>query len=333
VIDDPGLLLKGYEYVNGTTPRSVRRAFYEDLSVSIRPDASASDALKQLPIDHFVWSDELAAAFSNFVENFHEPEDAYRQSMGLEWNPAFHGTEALIAECVDLSSLEDDAGASASQQGDYVFRRSQAGGWEISFEGRKCGPFKDSLGLQYLKQLLQNPNRTVSAMELCAVVRQPERSDRDAARATTAAAMARSKSADGDEPRTREQLNIHYGGDAGEAIDAQALQAYRTRLRKLVMERQEAEESGDAEWIAKIDGESEDIKQELSRSVRPDGTPRRAHAVDKKAYDAVANNIRRAIADLKKHCNALGQHLDDHVEYIRADGWRYHPKDKIDWKF
>ena len=181
VIDDPGLLLKGYEYVNGTTPRSVRRAFYEDLSVSIRPDASASDALKQLPIDHFVWSDELAAAFSNFVENFHEPEDAYRQSMGLEWNPAFHGTEALIAECVDLSSLEDDAGASASQQGDYVFRRSQAGGWEISFEGRKCGPFKDSLGLQYLKQLLQNQNRTVSAMELCAVVLQPDRSDRDAA--------------------------------------------------------------------------------------------------------------------------------------------------------
>ena len=67
-------------------------------------------------------------------------------------------------------------------------------------------------------------------------------------------------------------------------------------LNKLREMRREAEEFGNAERIAEIEEIMEAMQQELSRSLRPDGTPRRAKSTAKRAYDAVRKTIRRAIA-------------------------------------
>ena len=97
--------LTGYEYVAGAEPREVRAAVYAEILEATTNEESAQELLKRLPSNHFVWSDELAAAFSQFIFDHPGMETAQAQGMGLSWNPALLGLDALVEECPDLSPL------------------------------------------------------------------------------------------------------------------------------------------------------------------------------------------------------------------------------------
>ena len=97
--------LTGFEYAEGTEPREVRRQFYEEIMARAQADDKGGTLLQHLSVNQFVWSDELAAAFSQYVRDYPGEEDAHARGMGLCWTPAWHGNEALIEECVDLGNL------------------------------------------------------------------------------------------------------------------------------------------------------------------------------------------------------------------------------------
>jgi len=293
-------------------------------------------------VNHFVWSDELAAAFSQYVRDYPGDEEAHALGMGLCWTPALHGNEALIEECVDLGDLVTEIDDTDSSQSEYVFRRSKAGGWEVHFEGRSCGSFSDSRGLHYLKQILLKQGKSISAMELSAAVHQPALSAEQQKEAEIAEATSTY-----DRSEETSVHNVHYGGDAGEAIDKQAVQEYKDEIKKLDGKLQDLKEEYDeakefkekdkAKQIAeKIEQTHKDkmfLDKELRRATRPGGKIRRDKPVAKKAYDAVEKAIQRARHDLGKHCSAFEQHLKETIIYKRGEGWFYQPPDKIPWKF
>lgn len=97
--------LTGYEYAAGSEPREVRRERYKRIEKEQArlPDATEADLVALLPRDHFVWSDELADAFSRFVRDCPGYEEAQRQGMGLSWTPALREFRALIEDCIDLA--------------------------------------------------------------------------------------------------------------------------------------------------------------------------------------------------------------------------------------
>ena len=98
--------LTGYEYVAGAEPRAVRREFYEAIAEQVADQATELvELLALLPANHFVWSDELAAAFSQFILDHPGVDMAQAQGMGLCWNPALLGLDALIEECPDATPV------------------------------------------------------------------------------------------------------------------------------------------------------------------------------------------------------------------------------------
>jgi len=91
--------LTAYEHRSGEAPRAVRPDFYRTLLHGASNEPPSPDALATLPADHFVWSDELAGAFSSFIDDCPGRKQATADGMGLEWHPALLGMDALIAEC------------------------------------------------------------------------------------------------------------------------------------------------------------------------------------------------------------------------------------------
>lgn len=98
-------LLTAYEFRAMAPPGKVRREFYEQLATNTPPNEAEAESVARLPSDQFVWSDELAAAFSDQIDLSIGREQANEEGMELEWHPAFHGLNDLLEECVDLSSL------------------------------------------------------------------------------------------------------------------------------------------------------------------------------------------------------------------------------------
>ena len=97
--------LTGYAYLAGSAPRQVRRQTYKQIEKACPPEATEAELVALLPRDHFVWSDELADAFSQFCRDCPGYEDAQAAGMGLVWTPDLRELRSLIEECVDLSAL------------------------------------------------------------------------------------------------------------------------------------------------------------------------------------------------------------------------------------
>ncbi len=334
--------LHGYQYNPGAAPREVRKISYEKLCKLSWDYSELSDRVRMLPANQFVWSSEFAYAVSSYIQGrlsiFEEIDAAFH----LNWNTPLYGMDALIDECVDLSDLDDcstylkerefgeepeyaeDATFLVAQ---YAFHRTRAGTWMIFFEGSLCTPFQDSQGLHYLKHLLREQGKTLSAVELSALFNQPDVSSEQ----QTAIALLASNSEDHEDDA--ESLHVTFGGDAGEAIDKQARDAYRKQLQTLKEQLDEAKEFGDTGQVEQLSEERDFLLKELGAATRPDGRLRIDKSTAKRAYDAVNKALKKAQDDLSKHCPDLAQHLTDSLKYERRDGWKYQPSTKINWRF
>jgi len=98
-------------------------------------------------------------------------------------------------------------------------------------------------------------------------------------------------------------------GDAGEAVDAQAMAAYRRRLSDLRERERDAEELGDVHRLALVREEVERLAQQLSQSVGLGGQGRRAASISERARTNVQRRIKEAIGRIEKSDPELGQYL------------------------
>jgi non-specific serine/threonine protein kinase len=97
--------------------------------------------------------------------------------------------------------------------------------------------------------------------------------------------------------------------DAGPVLDGEAKQAYRTRLRELRLELEEAEAMNDSGRGDRISAEIEFLEAELVRAVGLGGRDRRAASVSERIRVRVTNAIRSALARVEENQPAIGHHL------------------------
>jgi hypothetical protein len=192
------------------------------------------------------------------------------------WSPAAIVMEKRsIASVVDkLSALEPGRASDAA--------RPLAGSFELVNEGdvwtvRADTVFRlrDSRGLSILARLVQHPGRELHAADLMAP---------------------------GGETGHVE--------DAGEALDARAIAAYRRRLEDLRETEAEATRHGDAHRAARAREEMAAIASELAQGVGLGGRGRKASSTAEKARINVRKRLLDAIGRIREHSPALARHLE-----------------------
>jgi tetratricopeptide (TPR) repeat protein len=97
--------------------------------------------------------------------------------------------------------------------------------------------------------------------------------------------------------------------DGGPMLDAPAKQSYRTRLKDLREEREEAQKYNDFERVSRIEEEINFLARELARAVGLKGSDRKAFSDAERARVRVTQAIRTTIRKIRRHDMALGWYL------------------------
>ncbi len=175
-----------------------------------------------------------------------------------------------------------------------LFRR-EGEYWTISFDGTTCR-LRDIRGLQFLALLLARPGEEVHSLEIARAGAEEPR------------AVGSKVAADAVRAGAKEGLS-----DAGEVLDAEAREAYRTRLNDLHSELEEAREFNDTGRTERAEAEVEFLTRELSQAVGLGGRSRRAASAAERARVNVTRGIKAAIARVHENHPSLGEHLTEAV--------------------
>lgn len=167
-----------------------------------------------------------------------------------------------------------------------VFRR-EGDYWSVVFQ-KQTTRLQDLKGLRYLACLLAHPGRDFHVLEMVAV--------------ETGGAVDISYDVEAG-------LNVSLGLDAGVLLDEKAKRAYRRRLAEIDEDREEAQALGNRERAAQAQAERDFLVQELARAVGLGGRDRRAASMSERARASVTRAVRHAMARIRKHHPALGEHL------------------------
>jgi hypothetical protein len=169
-----------------------------------------------------------------------------------------------------------------------VFRR-EGDFWRIAYAGREVS-LKDSKGLQYIAELLANPNTEIAAQALAAAG--------EGAAERLSAEQAH-------------ELGLRSGGlgDVGALLDAKAKADYRRRLEELRDELAEAESFRDPERVARAREELEYLGAELARATGLGGADRRAASPAERARINVTKTIKQSLKRIAEENEPLGRHL------------------------
>ena len=151
--------------------------------------------------------------------------------------------------------------------------------WRLRF-GERQALLRDCKGLTDLARLLDRPGEDIHVLDL---VGADPSERRDAAR-----------------------------GDV--TADRQALAEYRSRLREIDEDLEEAEANGDAGRARKLGAEREGLLAQLSADTGQRGRPRRLADPVEKARKTVTARLRDAIRRVKAADRAAGEHLEQAVQ-------------------
>jgi hypothetical protein len=157
--------------------------------------------------------------------------------------------------------------------------------WAVAHAGTTFR-LKDSLGIQYLVRLFEQPGREIHVLDLAGE------------RAATGGA------------NINEAIDT---GDAGELLDEEARRSYQRRLEDLEEAVAEAESFGDPARAARARAEIEMLGAELGRAVGLGGRARRAGGAAERARSAVQRRIKNAIDRIGEHAPALATLLSKAV--------------------
>ena len=172
---------------------------------------------------------------------------------------------------------------------------------------------RDLKGMRYLARLLADPGREHHVLDLAAAETGGGGAQADTGRA---AGLPRSAL-----------------GDAGEALDMRAKDAYRRRLAEIDDDIDQARAIGDAERAAQADAERDFLVRELARAYGLGGRGRRAASASERARAGVTRAVRQAIARISEHHPQLGEHLSRTVRTGTYCAYVPDPRAPIGWKF
>jgi hypothetical protein len=219
--------------------------------------------------------------------------DLYR-ALGVEWR------------LTDPSLRSARSGASRSAPPESPNRFVKRGRrWQIVYRGDAI-ELPATKGLDYIARLVEAPNREIHVLELAAPDLEPQ-----------------------DPSASGAGMRVTRGGDAGEVLDAQALEGYRRRLRDLATERAECERNRDGARLVVLDEEVAFLERELAAAHGLRGRARRAASPVERARKAVYNRIQAALVCVQAENPKLALHLE---RSIRTGALcSYQPEQETSW--
>lgn len=242
------------------------------------------------------------------------PYEGARARLALAEAYAARGSEhRATLERAAAREVLDGLGTGSADQvptgRDSTFRR-EGDYWEVSFEGLTVR-VRDLKGMRHLARLLAEPDRELHVLDLVAA-----ESGRD----------------HGVEVPGELDFAPSVLGDAGEAIDVRARDAYRRRLTEIDEDIEQARALGDGERLAQSETERDFLLRELASAYGLGGRPRRGASASERARAAVTRAVRNAMSRIEEHHPALGEHLDRTIQTGTYCAYRPDPRAPVGWR-
>ena len=229
--------------------------------------------------------------------------------IGGDAQPFITGTGKLKLEQWGQEAPEVKVSPPASEN---LFLR-EGDSWTLKFGSKQPIRVRDSVGLVYIHHLLQHPGYEFPVLMLV----QQTRGAAAVGRTTTA---AETKDAD---------LSLDDFSGTGPSLDNQALQEYRERIEDLQEDIDEAEQNNNSEAAANAREEKQKLEAAISGSLGLGGRARPVGSRQEKARKAVSKAIHRAIINIKKENQHLGDHLSN--SFYIGTYVSYGPESSVDW--
>lgn len=224
--------------------------------------------------------------------------------INLEPEKQVQATEHITPTAQNLASIPP-------AKDENVFRWC-GGTWQMKFDNKEIY-LPDSFGLRYIHHLLKHPNREIHVNDLKQIT----------ANAEEAKQLLKSKGKNVGTAEGLKETNIKH-----DLLDQDAIVEYNNRIKQLKREKEDAEELGNDEKVAKIQEEIETIEGELKSSMGIGGTSRKFTDATEKNRVAITNCIRDALCKLEKKHPSLQEHLKA-IE--TGEKCAYKPENNIDW--
>jgi hypothetical protein len=189
--------------------------------------------------------------------------------------------------------------------------------WEICFDGQ-CKSIKNSLGIRYIKYLIQNKGKDIHVSDLYYSETPLPKGATDTALSTV-----------GSQQLEAEGLSISSLGGTGPLMDERGKKEYQAQIKKLHEQIEDAGEFGDTEKVEKLKDEQEQIVNYLSAAFGLGGKPRTSNDPNEQNRKNVSKMINKQKNYLKKHFPKLAEHLAIINTGIFCS---YKPKPDINWK-
>jgi hypothetical protein len=183
--------------------------------------------------------------------------------------------------------------------------------WTIGWRG-EVFRLKDALGLRYLGRLLAVPGQELHCADLFG---------------------GAAPTPSGSLPTAEADLGVRQAmdEDAGEMLDPQAKEAYRTRVRDLQEEIDEAESFNDTGRLERARVEMEALQSELARGVGLGGRDRKASSRKEQARLSVTRAIRSVLRKVEKASPELGQHFSATIKTGTFCSYTPDPRVPLHW--
>jgi hypothetical protein len=221
------------------------------------------------------------------------------------------GARSKAQEAARACGIGDPAvppSAASSAAARNVFR-AEGDTRSVSYDGHTV-LLGDLKGMRYLARLLAEPGREFHVLDLVAAER--------------GAPVVPTPSRGVPAPMTSE-------GDVGPAVDAQAKEAYRRRLRDIEDDIEEAMLMGDGERAALAEADRDYIVRELSRAFGLGGRDRHIGSSSERARASVTRALRYALDRVAAHHPVLAEHLEHTVRTGTYCSYAPDPRVPIRW--
>lgn len=275
--------------------------------------ALTAEALGALPANHFVWSDELVQAYSDYIDLTSDRPTAMEGGLKIRWNPALGDCRDVIAQSIDLSRLS--AGPLHRTKVRDGIRTFVFAGNEISLGEQN--------GLALISTLLLNAHKAFAAADLEVRALPAVPVDDDAVNAVTGKWEGQEESASS----LTQRMHADSFGDA--VYDDAAIKDIRTRLTELTEQRDDQRERGNHEKAAELDDKIEELQQWFEAGMNVKGRPRRLGSDRDKVRKRVGNAIRRGIDAIQPVDPALAAHLENFI--TTGNDCSYRPVPAVRW--
>ena len=260
------------------------------------------------------WGRVLAAGHEHRAnEKFDAAIEIYRRyGAGERWLERVQEARGSLPR---KDSPVEDQPASSSSPAENIFRKD-GDFWTVTHSGRTFR-LRNLKGLEYIAYLLAHPGVRIHACDLVAVVE--GRALHDAA-ASVGHAQAQGLVAASDL------------GDAGEALDAQAVSSYRRRLTEVRAELAEAERNNDTGAKERAQREFEALSHQLASAVGRHGRVRRSSSHVERARALVTKNIRASVERIRRNDAKLAEHFASSIRTGAFCAYLPQLEDKQSWQ-